>query len=54
MITGLVGACSTMAKYAGLDMDIINDGKWGIVKLCKWISISRGRALRIFVRGEAA
>jgi hypothetical protein len=31
-MTGLVGEYSTMAKYAGLDMAIMREGKWGIVK----------------------
>src|SRR5262245_39136282 len=46
MMTGLVGAYSTMARYAGLDMAIISDGKCGMVKLCRCMSIANGLGLK--------
>jgi hypothetical protein len=33
MITGFVGAYSMTARYAGLDIAIMSDGKCGTVKL---------------------
>lgn len=45
-MTGFVGECSVTARYAGLAMASISEGKWGIEKLCRWISMSSGRALR--------
>jgi hypothetical protein len=47
MITGFVGEYSTIARYAGFDIEIISEGKCGMVKDCKWISISKGRALQV-------
>jgi hypothetical protein len=46
MITGFVGEYSTMARYASFDIAIMSDGKCGIVKHCRCISRSSGRALQ--------
>ena len=44
-MTGFTREYSDMARYAGLDMAIMSEGKWGMLKLCIWMSMSRGRAL---------